>query len=315
MPTHQSNQILLAHIAALYYGHGLSQTEIAERLSLSKMTISRNVKRAFEQGIIHVTIEDPFPQDLQTAGLLRKLFPDVEVLVTKDSSTDSIAGAFAYRFGLDECRGSTIGVGIGATVAAFAKQLTPMRIGGEASVVQLIGGLPEAGYENPFTILNEIAYKLSATGFHYSTNAIVETEKRRDTPPQTGVDSQAAPALWDCLDCAIFGVGRIARGNPHALLLHPALVTEAETEELLSSPAVADILGHALDNRGGEVLTSIAHRLASIPTETLRRVPRRVALAGGAAKSAAVLAALRSGLVTELITDRACAEGVLSALR
>jgi DNA-binding transcriptional regulator LsrR (DeoR family) len=314
MPAYQSNAILLAHIVSLHYCHGLSQTEIAETLGLSKMTISRSIKRAFEQGIIHVRIEDPFPQDRQTTELLHHLFPDVDVLVVRDSSPESISGAFAYRFGLEVSHGTTIGVGIGTTVAGFAKQLTPMHIGG-ASVVQLIGGLPEAGYANPFTILNEIAGKLSATGIYYSTNALVETRQRRDAVLQTGADSQAAPALWSSLDYAIFGVGRIARSNPRALLLHPGLVTEAEIEELLSSSAVADVLGHAFDEHGNGVFTSIADRLASIPTEALRRVPRRIALAGGAAKSSAVLAALRSGLVTELVTDRTCADGVLSALQ
>jgi DNA-binding transcriptional regulator LsrR (DeoR family) len=314
MPVNHSNDILLAHIAALHYRYGLSQTEIAEKLGLSKMTISRNIKRAFDQGIIRVNIEDPFPEDRRTATRLHDFFPDVELTVVKDASVGAIGGAFAYRFGLDECRGSTIGVGIGSTVAAFAEQITPMHIG-KAFVVQLIGGLPEAGYANPFTILNEIAGKLSATGIYYSTNALVETRERRDALLQTGGDPQAAPALWDSLDCAVFGVGRIARGNPHALLLHPRLVTEAEAEELLGSPAVADLLGHSIDESGNEVLTSISDRLASIPTDTLRRVPRRIALAGGREKTAAVLAALRSGLVTELVTDHLCAEGILTLLR
>lgn len=313
MSAGQSNEILLAHIAALHYRNGLSQTEIAERLGLSKMTISRNLKRAFEQGVIRVTIEEPFALEPGRAEALGEPFPEVSFTVTRDSSPAAIGGAFAYRFGLDECLGHTIGVGIGSTVAEFVEQMTPMNIG-ETYIVQLIGGLPEVGYANPFSILGDMAGKLAATGIYYSTNALVDTKESRDALLTTGNDASGAPALWETLNCAVFGIGRIARGNPHALLLHPHLVTDSEAEELLTSDAVCELLGHCFDTNGAEIRISVSERLASIPTEALRAVPRRIALAGGAEKSTAVLAALRSGLVTELVTDAPCAEGMLEEL-
>jgi DNA-binding transcriptional regulator LsrR (DeoR family) len=304
---------MLAYIAALHYQFGLSQTDIASRLGVSNMTVSRNIRRAFDQGVVQVTIREPYTFDRDAQERLAAHVPQVKFCVVKDTDIESIAGAFAYRFSVDPSMGNTIGVGIGATVAAFVDQLPPMRLD-DGLIVQLIGGLPEVSYANSFSILDKMAGRVGATGIYFSTSALVSSAESRDAALDAYGDERSAPALWGSLDSAIFGIGRLARDDTHELLLNPRLVRREEAEELLHSGAVTDVLGHCLNEEGELVHTSLSERLAAIPMDTLRRVPKRIVLAGGAAKATAVAAALRSGLVTQLVTDSACAAELINEL-
>jgi DNA-binding transcriptional regulator LsrR (DeoR family) len=54
-----------------------------------------------------------------------------------------------------------------------------------------------------------------------------------------------------------------------------------------------------------------SRRTISISLDALRRVPRVMAIAAGSTKVAAVLGALRSGVLHVIVTDRPTAEGVM----
>jgi DNA-binding transcriptional regulator LsrR (DeoR family) len=331
MPRSRTSPSLLAQIAWLHYHQGLSQTQIADHLGLSKMVISRSLRRAFDLGIVSVSIVSPFARDPHLEEALAGIYPAVRfVVITGDSSREEpppearrtpapsesatlIGAAFAHHFFMDEtCRpplGETIGIGLGSTVAAFVEHLTPVHTPA-ARVVQLIGGLPMAGDANPFSILHGVAQKLHATGVHLPANALLDSTDEREAliSGGDGTPAMTAPGLWPSINCAVFGIGRIAADEPQSALLNPQLTTSEEAEELLSSGAVCDLLGHCIDSSGTEVETGVTARIATIPTSILRSLPRRIALAGSAIKAPAIAAALRCGIVTDLFTDRACAE-------
>ncbi|MDL2171489.1 MULTISPECIES: sugar-binding domain-containing protein [Asaia] len=52
------------------------------------------------------------------------------------------------------------------------------------------------------------------------------------------------------------------------------------------------------------IQTSLAERTLFITFSVLRAIPHVIAVAGGPDKHHAILAALRSGIVTSLVTDR-----------
>lgn len=308
------NDSFLAEIAWLHYHKGLSQTEIADRLDVSKMVVSRSLRRAFDIGIISIKIRSPFTYDEQLARRISEHFPDVKCIVTRGSPGESaaftIGRVFAHLFFREEHCGTKIGIGLGSTVAQFVENLTPFRTT-DVSVVQLIGGLPMAGAANPFSILHTLSQKLDATGFHFPATAVVDTPAERDALFESGIPSTAAPAQWRDLSCAIFGIGRIAKDKPRTALLNPELGTPEDAREILASSAVCDLLGHCIAPDGTDVRTGVSDRIAGIPGEILRAVPRRVALAGGAKKAEAIEAAIRSGFVTDLVTDRDCAQAII----
>jgi DNA-binding transcriptional regulator LsrR (DeoR family) len=75
MPRSRTSPSLLAQIAWLHYHQGLSQTQIADHLGLSKMVISRSLRRAFDLGIVSVSIVSPFARDSAPGGGARGHLP------------------------------------------------------------------------------------------------------------------------------------------------------------------------------------------------------------------------------------------------
>ena len=313
------NDAFLTYVAELYFSRELLQTDIAAKLGVSKMTVSRSLKRATEKGIVDFSIRRPITTDSKLSNRLESKFPGILITVlknhsVKEQSSDHIVGAaFALQFGLRDIQKKTVGVGIGSTVASFVHELIPI-VSPQTTVVQLIGGLPEVGFANPFTILNELVTKLQAEGVYFTTNVLVESKEARDALFDIQAHPGGAVAQWQQLDSAIFGIGCIKRGNLHELLLNPRLVRPNESEELLNTPAVAEILGHCLDPDGKIVDTRLEERIASIPLNVLVQVKDRVALAGGSDKATAIIATLRSGFLTELVTDSSAAVAILNLL-
>jgi DNA-binding transcriptional regulator LsrR (DeoR family) len=78
--------------------------------------------------------------------------------------------------------------------------------------------------------------------------------------------------------------------------------------------AVADVCANVLDSSGREIRAGgLPGRLIAISPDQLRAVPDVVAIAGGVAKAPAILAALLSGLIHQLITDEEAARLLLAA--
>jgi DNA-binding transcriptional regulator LsrR (DeoR family) len=66
---------LLAKIAEMYYADGLSQQEIAERIRLSRPSISRLLVDARQAGIVEIAVNHPIPTVPALEAALERHFP------------------------------------------------------------------------------------------------------------------------------------------------------------------------------------------------------------------------------------------------
>ena len=67
--------------------------------------------------------------------------------------------------------------------------------------------------------------------------------------------------------------------------------------------------------RGRFVEDELSSRIIGIPVESLRRIPKILCVAGGLEKAYSLLGALKTGLITILVTDEKTAAAVLEARR
>jgi DNA-binding transcriptional regulator LsrR (DeoR family) len=74
----------------------------------------------------------------------------------------------------------------------------------------------------------------------------------------------------------------------------------------------AEVCSILLDHDGNPVDTEINRRTVAVRPEQLRRIPEVIAVAGGEPKAAAILAVLRGGLATSLVTDETAARALLA---
>jgi DNA-binding transcriptional regulator LsrR (DeoR family) len=297
-------------VAVLYHRRGLAQNEIARRLGLSAMKVSRLLQRARETGLVRTEVTLPFTVLPESASRLAAAFGLENALVVGvaagEEPAEVIGRAWAFTFSAGAAGDAVLGLGLGATVGHAIREL-PAQSGAAAHVVQLIGGLPGVGAGNPFSIIQEACRKLGADGTFLSSNALSASRQSRDQFLASPAGQRCA-RMWSACTELVFGVGSLAGGG----YLSPELVTAEETASLGSQGVVGDILGHCFDAGGTPVPTPLGQRLVSIPLDALKRIARRTALAGDPRKLAALRAALRTGLITELVTDEHTAEVLMN---
>lgn len=113
-------------------------------------------------------------------------------------------------------------------------------------------------------------------------------------------------ARYSHLTLVLAGLGSL---EPSPLLRESGnAVNGTDQAALRRAHAVGDICLHFFDETGGVVSSSLENRVLGIDLETLRAVPRVVAVAGGDRKFTAIRAALLGGWVNVLITDLGVAQ-------
>ena len=81
----KSDLELVSVVSYLYYYEDMNQSEIANRLFLSRSTVSRLLKKAKASGVVEMKINEPWQRDLTMEDTLKTLFPIDSVRVLKVS--------------------------------------------------------------------------------------------------------------------------------------------------------------------------------------------------------------------------------------
>jgi DNA-binding transcriptional regulator LsrR (DeoR family) len=80
-------------------------------------------------------------------------------------------------------------------------------------------------------------------------------------------------------------------------------LSREQAGELRAAGAVGEIIGNYCDIQGRDVNSPVPNRLIGLSLEELQRIPAVVAVAAESGKAAAILGALRSGVVRVLVTE------------
>jgi len=299
-------------VSVLHHEKGMSQQDIATKMELSKMAISRILQKAKETKIIRLSIRLPYTLNQAVGRELCRRFGLKEAFVVKHVAGDKVAVGeilgrmWAFYMGVNMPDEYVLGMGVGKTVGQIVQHLTPMRTKG-LHVVQLMGGLADVTYKNPFTIVQETCRKLHAKGTYFTSFAVMENREMRDSIVHNSKMGQQVKEQWDKCDEALFGVGSINTGT----MFSEHMLTDDEAEKLKEKGIIGDFLGHFFDREGNFVETEVEERLVSIPLSTLEKIPRKVALAGGEAKAEAIGGALKTGVIDTLVTDEVTGRKIL----
>ena len=91
------------------------------------------------------------------------------------------------------------------------------------------------------------------------------------------------------------------------------MVSEGEWDELRSLGAIGDIMGSFIDIDGRPVDSPVNGHALGLGVEDLRG-RRVVAVVGGNGKAKAVLGALRTGIITDLVVSETAARWIANAV-
>jgi len=303
---------LMAKVADLYYLRNLTQQTIAERLGLSRPTVSRLLTRSRTTGIVRIEVTPPDGTYHPLEHGLEEMFHLREAVVIGSRSESPTAtrralgrAAAAY---LDRLLrgGERIGISWGMTLGAVIDHVRPRPL--RTTVVPLVGGLGQAA---PGIHANELARRLGEAHrgrVHLlHAPAIVAHRGVRDA-------LLSDPRIHHVLDLArrvhvaLVGIGALV---PSSTLIESGYVAAAEIGALRRQGAVGDVCTRAFGLDGAPPSETLDARILAVTLDDLRRIPTVIGVAGGLEKAEAILGALRGGLVDVLVTDYLAARAVL----
>lgn len=297
-----------ALVARRYYLEGRQKNEIADELGISRFKVARLLDDALASGLVRIDVALPDGLDLELGDAIAQRFGirrAVVALAQEGVPTVELLGAAAARV-LDARVGpdDVLGISWGSTLTAVVDASRGLAA---REVVQLVGGVASAGLEvNGVELLRRLARATGARVHPLHAPFLVGSAK---TARLLRADPSLAPTIdrFGDVTVALLGIGSLETGRS-------ALWTEldaASRAELAELGAVADLGGCILDAGGSVVAAPALDRVIAIDADRLRAVGEVIAVAGGEGKTRAIAAALRSGLVSTLVTDSATARALL----
>lgn len=295
----------------LYYEEGLTQGEIAEQLGASRPTVNAYLADARLRGIVNISIATPRLRSLGIARAIEEHFGIEDCLVVpgegaERSIFDRLGGAGAQVLQSLVQSGDTIGISWGRTMLAMANAVRDMNLI-DVTVVQATGGTTAAISFTPEACATRLAERLNASFVPISAPAIVSSpEAKRILEAEPVIAEQLLNLLR--VNRIFFGVSSL---RPTSTIYTSGFFDTRF--QVAYSGAVGAVMGRVIDAHGHEVDGPLRDRSIGMDLDQLRAVPTRVLIAGGYDKVPAILAVLRGGIATTLVTDVATAEGILRA--
>ncbi len=310
----EARQAVLAEVATLYWIDKLTQEQIARQIGRSVPTVSRLLAEAEAAGIVEVRIRYPATVVPDLQAELTNRFGLRVARVLAASSADparllSQIGELAARYLTTVLGdGMSISVGWGTTLYEVVQALRPAYYR-DIHVTQALGSL---GSKLPaidnHLIVRLLADRVGGTPHFLPAPMIVESELVRQSLLQ---DPQVRETLeiGRRSDISVTGIG-VAQPDL-AGMYRAGYIDEVTLEGIRSAGAVGDILVDFFDRQGRRLDLPVTRRVIGLSLDDLASIPMIIGVAGGTRKSAAILGALRAGLLHVLVTDEATAREVI----
>lgn len=309
--TNMSRLDLQVLIAKLYYCDDLTQQQIADRLFISRPTVSRLVKSCVEEGVVTIRIKDSSSKRDSLGDKIRDKYNLSKVIVTQSDdnlevSKDRVGAAAADYLAGALKEGQLVGISWGTTVNRMLFHMD-VNTYPRANVIQILGDTQAHRESNATHMTLSLSNILCGEGYVMQAPMLVGTKLLRDLL----LDEPHMRQLYHMfgnIDVAIMGFGGISAPN-HSYLTYSKEVKK-QFEKVKHDGAVCDLLGAFLDCNGNRIPTPIDDVTFAMPLEQLGRIPLRIGMAAGTKKRKELLSVLHGGYFNTLIIDEELALSV-----
>ncbi len=310
MAEDNTRQDLAVRVAWLYHDRQLTQQEIADRLGLSRSTISRVLTEAERDGIIRVVITQPLPESARLAEALIERYELAGAVVgtALDGEPPALAAAIATARRLESIAASgsvTIAAGWGRTIALSAGETRPIPTS-DVTIVDAFGHTTTDDTTAAVEVTNTLARKFDARVMHVPSPGFAPSTEIAGTflasPPVARALEKARSA-----DVLLVSVGIV---GCESLLVAEGFMTEEAMNEVTEAGAVGEVFGWYFDADGNSVEAPSLHPVA-LTLDDMRNASRVIGVAGGVEKVDAIRGAIASGILDEIAIDETLAEELL----
>ncbi|PZG19104.1 sugar-binding transcriptional regulator [Nonomuraea aridisoli] len=307
---------LITKVAHMYYEQGIRQADIADALHISQTKVSRLLKRASEIGIVRTVVIATQGVHLALEQALESRYGLQEAVVVDVDGDESeiiagIGSAGAAYLESTLAGGERIGISPWSqTLLSVVDRLRPLRVTGADRVVQLLGGVGERAVQAKANrLLSHLAELIGAEPTYVQAPGLVGTADIRQSLI-TDAAMQSVAEEWRNLTMALVGIGSV---QPSPLLRDSGnAIDPADQDQLIAAHAVGDVCQRFFDSTGELIHSDLNSRVVGIDPEVFRTIPRRIGMAGGERKHAAIRAAITGGWVNVIITDVTTANALLN---
>lgn len=304
----------LSKIAKMYYLESMTQKQIGDNLGLSRIAISRALKRCIDEGIVEIKIKE-YESYEDVEKRLKEKYQNKLFKVVPYSS-DSIKQLDLLSIGAEEIlpdiidKSDNIGVGWGKTLSKLS--LKSNKKYPEKTFVSMIGGYGNVPYE---LHSNQITSKLSETFNAKSklllTPTIIEEKSLKENILKERSIKEVFD-MYDKLDCAIVSIGN-PLDNSATNMYRSGYYKPNDISQLEKEDICCDILSSVfLDRTGKERHIAILDRTINISAKDYKKIPRKIAVSGGEDKLFSIYLSLENGYIDYLVTDENTANYLLN---
>ncbi|MTH97479.1 sugar-binding transcriptional regulator [Roseibium sp. RKSG952] len=297
---------LAIRAAWLSFIGGQTQGEIASRMGMSPAKVHRLIAHAQREGFVKFTIEGRPVECLEMEDELSREYSLTSCIIAPDlgSGEQAIAtravaslAAHVLESVLTSDTVQRVGVGMGRTLKA-AVEAMPRIARQDLEIMSICGSLTRTLAANPYDVVQKLQERTGGEGYYLPVPYFAENRDEKDVfLSQRSVQDLIQRARQS--NVFIVGIGSV---DPEGHLIERGMISGPEQVELAANGAVCDLMGRFLALDGSLVATGLGDCAVGLHFEDVRGA-RVIALAGGESKAEATLAALRAGVITDLIAD------------
>ncbi len=303
--------VLTASVARRYYLDGKSKIEIADEFRLSRFKVARLINAARTSGLVRIEIGYPGVVNVDLSARLQEAFA-LRHAVVVDASDEhpaalrrQLGAAAADLLAEITTADDVLGLAWARSVGAMTAALTRLAA---VPVVQLTGALSRPEMDDSSVDLVRQAARISGgpAYFFYAPLIVRDVATARALRRQPEV--ARAFAHFSAVTKAVVGVGLWAPGQS---TVYDA-TEERERRQVRRLGACADVSGVLVGSSGEPIKADLGDRTIGVNAAQMRAIPEVIAIAYGKAKTPAVRAAIRSRLVSGLVTHATLASDLLA---
>ncbi len=312
-PQGMSDEQMQVRVVWLYFMEGRTQGEIADALSTNRLRVNRIISEARRTGLVTITLNSKLASCVELEQQLIKAFGLKRAIIVPTPEDAALVPvllgqATADYVGQLLADGTMTGVGVGwGTTLRETVRHMPSLKRPELLVNSVMGGLTRGIEINTFDIAGDLARHLGADCAYLAAPIYAGSPQSHDAIMTQDVFQEAFERIGRN-DLILLTIGDMTE---RSLLMRYGLPRDVTIDELVAAGAVGDVMAQFVDAAGQPIDHPINRRAIALPLEALRKVPNVVFASGGANKTHAIAAVLRSGLGSALVCDEATARAAM----
>lgn len=310
------NEDRLSDLVNVCYSHFIfeeTQSEIAEKMNVSRAKVCKMIAQAKSMGLYTITINDPLKKVEELSRRLRDKYElrGVKVVPLPKFGVKNVLarlGQAAAELLMDSLRDNDVfGIAGGSTLYEMVNYVESMRLA-NFFLVPLLGGYAETEAATHGTeIVYRMADKLGASVINMPVPGLAQNAEEAGIFMSNPIISRGMAWMSKC-SIAMFGIGTAMQNGS---FYKAGVLTDALVEELRSENAAGCVCFNFYDAEGNPC-EKFNSRIIGICLDDIKRIPISIGVAGGMPeKVTAIRGALLGKYINVLVTDQVVAEALL----